>query len=228
MPEDQDSATGSSSQANYLDGSKPLIPTAVPTYDQTWQEDSCVRDCCGVQFPADSPTVTWWNGLETVLPFSAARAGISESLVCIHYVFRQLSLIFNAKDEDVLAVHYMVKHGKDATACPADGSVAPVLVLSLPDPEDQLAVTQFVDKMRLALAQGRPVLVPNWHGDPTEPKTDWSKESLHREFYNLRREVIWQGMQVIPYARQYILMYNVLRCPSSCEGEGNYPEFITP
>lgn len=103
--------------------------------------------------------------------------------------------MFIAKDEDVLAVQYMVEHGKDATASPADGSVAPVLVLSLPDPDDQPGIIQFVDQMRLALAQGRPILVPNWHGDPTEPKTDWSKESLRREFYNLRREVIWQGME---------------------------------
>lgn len=81
MQDDQETATCSSSQANDFDASKPLIATAVPTYDQTWKEDSCVRSCRGAQFPSDAPTVTWWNGLETVLPFSAARAGIPENLV---------------------------------------------------------------------------------------------------------------------------------------------------
>lgn len=87
----------------------------------------------------------------------------------------------------------MTEHGRDATACPPGESEAPVLVLRLPDTDDAAAVTDFVDQMRLALARGRPVLVPDWHGDPSRPWTDWSRSSLQREFHNLNREVIWQG-----------------------------------
>jgi hypothetical protein len=63
------------------DGSKPLLPTAVPTYDSNWKVDSCIRECRGIQFPTDAQTVTWWNGLETVLPFATAADEVSKCIV---------------------------------------------------------------------------------------------------------------------------------------------------
>lgn len=87
-----------------------------------------------------------------------------------------------------------MEQGRDATACPPGESEAPVSVLHLPDAGDATAISNFVDQIRLELARGRPVVVPDWHGDPSQPRTDWSKSSLQREFNNLSREVIWQGM----------------------------------
>lgn len=76
--------------------SRPLKPTAVPTYDTvTWQEDSCVHNCRGKEFPEDAATITWWNGLETVLPFAAAKGGIPESQV-------------RSTDTEILAYEYLI------------------------------------------------------------------------------------------------------------------------
>ncbi|KAH7916998.1 hypothetical protein BV22DRAFT_1052761, partial [Leucogyrophana mollusca] len=151
-----------------------LLPSAVPTYDHTWRKDSCVRGRRGVEFPEIAQTATWWNGLETVLPFSNAH-----------------TVGGPGNDEDLETVQLLMKYGMDATACPPGEEEAPVLVLTRPDLDDPEAICVFLQKIRYALAKGRAVIISDWNVD-IGPRLKWCARSLELEFYSLRRVVIWQ------------------------------------
>lgn len=97
------------------------------------------------------------------------------------------------QDEDLEAVKYIAAHGVDATACLEGESEPPVLVIGMPDNRDQSAIDDFDKAVRLALGQGRAVVVKDWKGDESRPAFDWSETCLKRTLNNLEREVVWQG-----------------------------------
>ncbi|KDQ49092.1 hypothetical protein JAAARDRAFT_143922 [Jaapia argillacea MUCL 33604] len=98
----------------------------------------------------------------------------------------------------------MAKYGRDATACLPGESEPFALVVSLPDPSDEQALTTFNVTLREAQAQGHPVIVYPWFGDVTEPNPSWSGESLDRQLMAGGRDIVWQDATLRALDRQKI------------------------
>ncbi|KAJ8690928.1 hypothetical protein PTI98_010546 [Pleurotus ostreatus] len=162
------------------DPSIKLLPTAIPTYTGIWKQDSIVR-AKGTQFPEDASIVTWFNGLQTPLPFVGQKIGIPET-----------------KDEDIIGVCFMLEHGKDATMTPLGEREPPVLVLDASEinRHDRLAARAFCDRIRRSLAAGRPVLVNDFEALGADQIFDWSVDEWKEDLTSPERPVIWQDAEL--------------------------------
>ena len=59
-----------------------VLPMRCPTEFPGWTEDAMLVGREGLEWPVDCPTVTWWNGMKTILPFVRPTDGfVSSSLL---------------------------------------------------------------------------------------------------------------------------------------------------
>jgi hypothetical protein len=209
--------------------SDSFTPSAQPMHDQSWRQDVCIYGLEGRDFPAGTPQIRWFNNMVTPLPFAAAQAGIPpEQVDPMLYLICYVAHLFILQDEDIRYVKFIAEYGRDATACPDNESEAPVLVLGLPNNEDQESIDQFNTDMRRALACGRPVVVNHWSGDPSRPKFQWTDDHLKFTLQNLNRDVIWQGMLIgmLSFPPFIDRRYAFPRCHSSSIGQADIAKCV--
>lgn len=89
LPKWRDNVVDSDKDSRPIHGSSsaaPLVSSAQPIYDESWREDACTHNSEGQDYPHNTPTVAWFNGLRTPVPFSANAAGIPFDKVSSSYI----------------------------------------------------------------------------------------------------------------------------------------------
>lgn len=173
-----------------------VAQTYQPMYPAATQCDVLLPPPHSTQFPADTPTCQWWNGMVTHLPFTVQpEQTTKEGGTMSSDAVRLLSLCLNpysnsAQDTvDADLVRWASVHAKDATAPTGDSGDPLVDVYAYSGDGCMADFVSLTTNIRQSLSHGRSVVVRGWEAQPL----GWNTATAQHFLGGLDRPVEWQG-----------------------------------